>query len=110
MSESVEHPTVEVEVWGSEPAPGTGGGVESHLTSPIRGDVKTLETDNCQALDYRTSEMKNWKFSKNFHIFKQRPIPMINSWSSQQQGCKNSEKKKNNNNNNNNIPTLFLFK
>ena len=47
----VEHWTPEVEVRGSKPALGTGGGVGSRLTSPIRWDArswmaKSLETDN----------------------------------------------------------------
>ena len=50
ISKSVEPRTLEVGVPGSKPVLGTGDGVGSHLTIPIRRDArswmtKTLETD-----------------------------------------------------------------
>ena len=43
VAQSVEHRTLDVEVRESKPALGTGGGVGSHLTSPIRRDARSLE-------------------------------------------------------------------
>ena len=42
VARSVERRTLDVEVQGSKPAMGTGGGFGSHLTSPIRRDVRSL--------------------------------------------------------------------
>ena len=42
VAQSVER-LLDVEVRGSKPTLGTGGGVGSHLTSPIRRDVRFLD-------------------------------------------------------------------
>ena len=43
VAQSVERPTLDVEVLRPKPAQVTGGGVGSPLTSPIRRDARSLD-------------------------------------------------------------------
>ena len=68
VAQSVELRTLEVEIWGSKSALDTGGGVGSHITSPIRRDArswmtKTLktDTDNRQLTNARFWITEPWK-------------------------------------------------
>ena len=58
-----------------KPALGTGGGVGSHLSSPIQRDArswmtKTMEIDTLPGSGFLNLK-KNWKIPKNLHTFKQ---------------------------------------
>ena len=98
VAQLVERQTLGVEVQGSKPAPGAGGGVGSHPTSPIRKDArswmtKTLETetDNLQLTTARF-----WITApgeRKIGRFPQKTVQTITCWSFQQQGYNNSTKK-----------------
>ena len=45
VAQSIERRSLDVEVWGSKPALGNGGGVRYHLTSPIRRNARSLDNE-----------------------------------------------------------------
>ena len=85
VAQSVERETLEVEVQGSTPGLGTGGRVRSHLTSPIRRDVrfwmtKTLDTDtdNRQLTTARFWISEPWKIEN--HRISHKKLRMYSSY------------------------------
>ena len=71
-----------------KPALGTGGGVGSHLSSPIQRDArswmtKTMEIDTLPGSGFPNLK-KKLEDSQKFAY-----IQTITNWSSQQQGCNN---------------------
>ena len=84
VAQSIEHLTLEVEVQGSKPALGTGGGVGSHLISPIRRDFRSLDdTDNRQLTTASSAlpNLGNGKIGRFAYIPKQNKTKLNQKFS-----------------------------